>query len=317
VDFILKPSRVVTVTGTVFNTLTTHPDSNVSISLIPRGAILVGDDAALQGETWNRKGGSFVIRDVFPGSYILQAWWSNNREHFSAQRELDVGDSDVEGANLTITRGMDLPGHVVWGEKHPSDEQRVHVALRPVEGTYYSNPGAYEAKPDGSFVIKNVSEGVYRPLVFAGSLDCFVKSARYGSRDVTDGNLAVHAIIDASLELKMSCNAAIIDGVVLTEDSLPATGVYVVAIPGAPLRNQEWRYRAEVTDQNGRFLLRGILPGTYQIFSWASADDFDWYDPEQLKPYETRGVSIDLQEGDRKTIQLTVIETENAPRTKR
>lgn len=314
VDFILKPSRVVTVTGKVFNTLATQPDFNVSVSLIPRGAIIVGDDATLQGETWNRKGG-FVIRDVFPGSYILAAWWSNNQEHLSARRELEVGDSDVEGVNLTITRGVYVHGHLAWEEKPPSEVQSPEVALQALDESTY-NSGAQDAKADGSFVIKNVSEGVYRPQVFTGSWDCFVKSARYGTADVTDGGLAVRAGTDATLELKISCRAARIEGVALTGDSLPAAGVYIVAIPDAPFRNQEWKYRVEVTDQNGRFLLRGILPGTYRIFSWASADDFDWYDPEQLKPYESRGVSIELKEGDRKTVQLTVIETENAARAK-
>src|SRR5437667_10716696 len=69
-------------------------------------------------------------------------------------------------------------------------------------------------------------------------------------------------------------------------DSVPASGVYVVAIPDAPHRDNEWRYRAELTDQNGRSLLRGIVPGEYRIFSWDSDVDF-------------------------KTVQLKVIETEN------
>ena len=160
-------------------------------------------------------------------------------------------------------------------------------------------------------------EGVYRPLVFTGTQDCFIKSARYGSTDAADLGLAVHPGTDALLELKMSCRAAMIEGVALTGDSLPAAGVYVVAIPDAPLRNQEWKYRAEITDQNGRFLLRGILPGEYRIFSWDSDDDFDWYDAAQLKPYESRGVPIGVQEGDHKTVLgVTVIVTENAAQAK-
>lgn len=316
VDFMLKPSHVVTVTGKVFNTVTTQLDFNVSVSLFPRGVVLVGDDATLQGETWNRKG-AFVIRDVFPGSYILEAWWTNNPEHFSAQRELEVGDSDVEEANLTITRGVDVPGHLVWGEKPPSEVRTVHVTLRPfAEGTYSPSPGAYEVKADGSFLVKNVPEGVYRPHVFAGTSDCFVKSARYGSADVPDRGLTVVSGVETSLELRMSCRSARIEGVVLTGDSLPAAGVYVVAIPEAPLRDEKWKYRAEVTDQNGRFLLRGLLPGEYRVFSWDSADDFDWYDAEQIKPYEGRGVSMSVQEGDRKTLQLNVIETQKAAQAK-
>jgi hypothetical protein len=143
-----------------------------------------------------------------------------------------------------------------------------------------------------------------------------LKSARYGEADVTDGGLVVHAGTDAALDLKLSCLAARIQGVILTRDSLPAAGVYVVAIPDAPHRDNEWKYRAELTDQNGKFMMRGIVPGEYRIFSWASDLDFDWYDAEQLRPYETKGVPISVGEGDRKTVQLTLIETENGSRAR-
>ena len=102
----------------------------------------------------------------------------------------------------------------------------------------------------------------------------------------------------------------------MTGDSLPAAGVFVVAIPDAPHRDQQWKYRSETTDQNGKFLLRGLIPGDYRIFSWDSGDDFDWYDGEQLKPYEDKGVPVSVQEGDRKTVQLTAIETDNPSQAK-
>ena len=90
----------------------------------------------------------------------------------------------------------------------------------------------------------------------------------------------------------------------------------MVAIPDVSHRDNERRHRSELTDQNGRFLLRGIAPGEYKIFSWDSIDDFDWYDAEQVKPYESKGARISVEEGDRKTVQLTVIETENASQAK-
>lgn len=315
VDFILKPSPVVTVRGKVFNAVASRPDPNAVVSLLPRGVIFAGEDRSLQGDAWN-KNGTFEIRDVFPGSYIIQVWWrdKDSAENYSARRELDVGNFDVEGVNLTITRGADVLGHVIWEEKPPTEVQDVHVALQALaESPYSQNSGAYQAKPDGSFLIKNVPEGVYRPNVYTGSRDCFVKSARYGPGDVIEGGLAVHPGMDASLELKMSCRAAQIEGAVVTGDSLPAAGVYVVAIPDAPHRDQQWKYRSETTDQNGKFLLRGIVPGEYRIFSWDSRDDFDWYNADQLKPYESKGVPVSVQEGDRKTMQLTAIQLENNP----
>jgi protocatechuate 3,4-dioxygenase beta subunit len=311
VDFLWKPMHVVTVRGKVFNTVASRADGNFIVQLVSRG--IVGNDfPSANAEVWNKEG-RFEFRDVCPGSYVIQALWSINQEHYSARREVEVGDADVEGVNLTIARGVDVPGHAAWEEKPPSDVQSVHVALRASdEGPYAWNSGAFEVKPDGAFIIKNVAEGIYKPHVFTGSWECFSKSARYGGADVTDGGLAVRAGTDAALELKLSCRAARIEGVVLTRDSVPASGVYVVAIPDAPHRDNEWRYRAELTDQNGRFLLRGIVPGEYRIFSWDSDVDFDWYDAEQLNPYESKGVPLSVAAGDRKTMQLKVIEIENA-----
>ena len=311
VDLLLVPAHVVTIHGKVFNTVATRADGNVTVALMQRGMVL-NDFPSMNAEVWNKEG-RFEFRDVFPGSYTIEASWGANQESYSARRDLDVGNSDIEGISLTIVRGVDVPGRLTWEQKPPGEVQGVHVALQTSDqGPFSWNSGAFEVKPDGSFVIKNVPEGVYRPHLLTGSWDCFLKSARYGGADVTDGGLAIHAGTDAALEVKPSCRAARIDGVVLTGDSLPAAGVYVVAIPEAPLRDEKSRYRAEVTDQNGRFLLRGLLPGEYRVFSWDSADDFDWYDAEQLKPYESRGVPISVQEGDRKTLELNVIETQKA-----
>jgi hypothetical protein len=314
VDFLLEPVHVVNIRGRVFNTIASGTDGSLSVTLMQRGEV-PNDFAPVSGsQVWKGEGRfEFEFRDVFPGSYIIAASWSANQEQSSARREVEVGNADVEGINVTITRGVDVTGRVTWEQKPPSEAQGVHVALQVSDqGPSSWNSGASVAKPDGTFLIKNVPEGVYRPHVFTGSLDCFLKSARYGGVDVTAGGLSPHAGPDAALELKLSCRAARIEGVVLTGDSLSAAGVYAVAIPDAPHRDHDWKYRAEVTDQNGRFSLRGIVPGDYRIFSWNCGDDFDWYDAEQLKPYESKGVTVSVEEGDRKTVQLKVIETANA-----
>jgi protocatechuate 3,4-dioxygenase beta subunit len=311
VDFLLTPSRVVTVSGKVYNAITRHTDNHVRLTLRPRGIVESG--YVLTPEViWNKEG-QFEIRDVFPGNYIIEAGWERNQESGSAQRDLEVGNSDVGGVNLTISPGVDVSGHLVWEEKPPGEVQGAEVALNNSNKWPDSwNSGAYEVKPDGSFVIKNVQEGVYRPHVFTGSWDCFLKSARNGLADVTDGDLAVHPGTHDSLELTVSCRAARIDGVVMTEDLLPVAGAFVVAIPNVPYRDEEWKYSQGVTDQNGQFQLRGLVPGDYRIFSWDSVDDFDYYDQEQLKPYESKGLPISVQQGDRKKVQLTLNEIKNA-----
>lgn len=99
----------------------------------------------------------------------------------------------------------------------------------------------------------------------------------------------------------------------MTEDSLPAAGVYVAAIPNAPHRDEEWKYRWEITDQNGKFMLRGISPGDYQVFSWDAIENLDWYDPQVMKPYEDKAAAVSVKEGEQKRVELTVMDKANAP----
>jgi hypothetical protein len=73
-------------------------------------------------------------------------------------------------------------------------------------------------------------------------------------------------------------------------------------------------FESVITDQNGKFSISGITPGEYKIFSWDSVEEADWYnadwyDPEWLKPYETKGESVHLEEGDNRSVNLTLIET--------
>jgi hypothetical protein len=72
---------------------------------------------------------------------------------------VEVGNAEVEGINLTVTRGVDVHGQVAWEEKPPGDMQTVHVILQPLdEGPYSLNSGAFKVEPDGTFVVKNVAE---------------------------------------------------------------------------------------------------------------------------------------------------------------
>jgi hypothetical protein len=86
-------------------------------------------------------------------------------------------------------------------------------------------------------------------------------------------------------------------------------GVFVVLIPEQRLREQSSNYATANTDQNGYFLLKGIMPGDYKLFSWDSVEEGEWYDMDFLKPYEDKGISIHLDEGDHKSIGLNLIET--------
>jgi hypothetical protein len=171
-------------------------------------------------------------------------------------------------------------------------------------------PPAAQVKPDGSFLLKSVPEGVYQLSVRQAGRNPpgFLKSVRYANTSVTDKGFMVRAGSDSFLDLLMSPRSAQVSGLVLTGDSLPAVGVRVVLVPDEPRRSLRWKFMSETTDQNGNFALTGIEPGDYKLFSWESAEEEDWFDEAWLKPYESKGVSVHLEESDHRSVELDLIE---------
>ena len=275
---------------------------------------------ALQGleDHFRLKDGSFVIRNVPPGTYDLTASYTGNDsgDWYLARRQLEVGNSDLDGVTITISRGVDIFGRLRWEGTPPNDLGNLYIGLEPLGESQpiFSRPAI---KPDGTFQFKNVPEGSYRPVVhlYRPAVNFFLKSARYGSTSISDAGFTVQHGTDLSLELTMSSRVAQLSGVVLDANLLPAAGATVVLIPDPPHRSVVEQYKFTTTDQNGKFSMTGLTPGDYKVFSWDSIDeseeeyDAEWFDPEWLKPYEIKGESVHLEESGQKSVHLTLIET--------
>jgi len=73
--------------------------------------------------------------------------------------------------------------------------------------------------------------------------------------------------------------------------------------------DQSRLFQKVATDQFGHYLLRGIVPGDYKIFSWDEVEDGAWEDPDFLRTSEDRGQMISVEEGDTKTAAIVIIGT--------
>jgi len=280
----------------------------VGVFLLPRGSALGAHDSIDTNAM--AKDGTFAFQRVPPGSYYINASYfdGETKDWFWLSRPLEVAETDIEGIYLAFAPPIPIWGRVVWEGDQKSDLSSFRVSLRATK-EQLPNPGSQALKPDGSFLFRSVNEGEYRPLILAPNRNCYIKSARVGTTPMVDGKLAIHPGADNSLEFVVGCGAAQVDGQVLTSDSLPASGVYVALVPEPNLRQDSLSYHDETTDQNGHFLLKGISPGEYKLFSWDAVEGGDWLDADFLKPFEDKGVSIHLEEGDHKIIELNLIET--------
>lgn len=307
IDILMGQVRVYHIRGHVYNQITRKPGTEAIVFLRPRG----------RGQEWDfghqqamveKKDGSFNIPEVLPGSYVLMAYWSDEGKRITARTAVDVGNADVDGVALTLGAGVNITGHIFWDGQPSLESNDLSVALRSADtGQNFWMGDSARVDATNSFALKDVSEATYFAELWGQSKDCYIKEVRYGSSSALDEGFTVARATPASLEITVSSRGARIQGTVSDEDALPSAGVRVVLVPEASRRGLHRLYDSATTDQYGRFDIRGIAPGDYSLFSWEEVEFGAWEDPEFLKPFEKKGESVSVQDGDQKTLKLTAI----------
>jgi carboxypeptidase family protein len=309
VNFSLTPSPSLSIRGRVVNL---PPRGSATIMLQSRDFRLVLNGAEMH------KDGSFVIRDVSPGSYTILATVEGSAVPMTARQSLEVGSSNVDGLRLSPQAGAQVRGRLRLeskGNVTRFDPDRIFLVLQSVEGEEEEGASVVGEKfsnlshvaQDGSFVWSDVPPGIYYLQILGNSganEDWFLKSVQASGRDLDESGISVNGGT-VSLDLVASANGGVVDGFVTDSNGQPVANAVVVAAPEARLRKRVDRYRETVSDQSGHFSLHGMRSGDYTLFSWESVDGQAYYDPEFLKKYE--GSAMHVGEGDRKAVQLQAI----------
>jgi hypothetical protein len=148
------------------------------------------------------------------------------------------------------------------------------------------------------------------------SKDCYVKDVRYGETSGLKDGFAVAKGEASNLEITISSHGARVQGIVMDANGLPLPGVSVALVPEASRRDQFRLYKTQNTDQYGHFELRGIAPGEYKIFGWEEVEQDAWQDAEFLKPFESKGERVILNDDDKKDVKITVISAKSEDEAK-
>ena len=327
-NFSLTPSASVTIRGSVVNL---PAGTSAAILLQSKDFSLVLSGA----ET--HKDGSFEIRDVSPGAYTIVATVDNVAVPMMARQALQVAAENVEGLRLAPQTGGSVRGRLRMESSSAArlDASQMFLLLCSAEG----DDDAFGAitieegfstlthvNADGSFEWKNVPAGHYSVQISDASAmpDWFLKSVAAAGA-VADSGFSVSGGA-TTLDLVASANGAMVEGVATNQDGAeqdgaeqdrpeqdrvekdePVADAVVVAVPEARFRNYSDRYRKAVTDQSGRFTLRGLPPGDYTLFAWESVDGEAYFNPEFLKSCEGQGKALHVNEGDHARVQLKAI----------
>jgi hypothetical protein len=296
------------VRGFVIDQRTNQPGAGMVV-LAPREA---SSDFPVPSANADRNG--FDISGVLPGSYILFAVGSGGM----VVQDLEVSDTDVNGLRIgSGPRGFStFQGRIVVegdAADHVADLMRLQVKVErepnlavlpppPVPGMAPS--GAVSAT--GDFRLNFLPPGNYRLGVAGMPPNLYLKSARMGNRDLLGELLDAERPPDSPIQITLSSRPGVVQGRVLNEKQQPAAGATVVLVPD-PARGRLDLYKDSTTDDSGRFEFRGVAEGNYKVFAWEDVESTAWQNEEFMRPFESRGRTVRVDEAGRHEIEVPMI----------
>jgi hypothetical protein len=314
IDMNFVARHTVHMQGRVINGRTALPSKNAEVTLLSDQGETIFSSQNLSGAA-----PSFDFQGVPPGSYVLVAQQPGSpREPKTmwGRTTIEVGDSNIEHAEVVVSAGVDVSGRVRMEGKTAADAGKdigkditnmVGVLeLQEASALASLTPDIDNAstKTDGTFVFTEVPEGSYRIDFHPVPAGFYLKPSGADALETVITVGRGHS--PPTLELVLSPGAGRVDGTVGSgDDSVP--GAAVVLVPDGKQRAQPNYYRQAVTDPLGRFALRNVTPGDYTLFAWEQIERGAYMDPDFLGQYEDRGKAVHVEEGGRVSVQLEVI----------
>jgi uncharacterized protein (DUF2141 family) len=319
IDIPLARMHTVTVRGRVVNEAAppasggTVQRSNVNVMLSSRSATPLSAGFARGASVTPQ--GTFELRGVTPGSYFVIAQVNTRGKPLTARAPIQVGGSNIEGILLTIRGGVPVSGRVRVEGESTASMATIRVVLQPAEsgGVLFGPFLTQQVKQDGSFQLEDVGADRYTVSVYGLPEGFYVKSLRSANLDVMAGGLDVAAGSPAPLEVVLSPHAGQVTGTVMDpKTQKAAVMMMVVLVPQEKQRrDREAFYQTATTDFSGQFSFKSVTPGEYRVYAWEEAENGAWMDPDFLKPLESRGEAVSVQESGRHAIQVNLISADS------
>lgn len=292
-DIQLQHEQMVTVSGVVVHQDGTPPTS-AFVNLTPA-------EAPITSAMFNRlyagveSDGRFTIKHVLAGTYIASATSQGLKEgELSARQRIEVEKEDVTNVRLVLTKGLTITGKVVAEGGPLPREPSAYVEMNPTDDLTENAMG--EITKDWEVKINGVSPGTYKLAISGLPEQYFLKRVIYGQTESTQGMFTIPSDGQPEkLQLVISPNGATVDGTVQDAKEAPVGGVLFLLQAGSA-KEGDFSFRTTATsDQNGKFSLTGVPPGSYTL----TANKMKGKSATQAAK-----INVSLAEGEKKTITV-------------
>lgn len=306
IDFSLRPVKLLTVSGRVFD-VKGKPAAQANVRFLPLE--LEPTVSHLSSKYSADAKGSFAIRDIPPGSYMITASSSdalNESEEDWTGQPVEVAGDNVSGLELHLRKTLKLSGKVIAVGESKSDFRDLRIMLRADALPLYTSdlPASGELNKDGTFTIDNVRPTRNTLSVYPLPDGWYLYAASFGSQNVLeDGLQLAGADPEETLKVTLSHAAGQIKGVVFKGDD-PVRGAVVRLFQEPVNPHYPDAFEVAKTDEGGNFIMPSIAPGSYRAVAYAS--EYTDGNDDDSPPDETH---IILAEKETKTVQLRLDKT--------
>ncbi len=279
--------------------------------------------AMVRGGTQVHPDGTFIIRGLPPGEYVVAAVSTNqggDRDSGSAPgvgySVVQLGDADAN-VSIEIGRAGEIRGSVSEATGQSAAYVGKRILLVPsqdassprlIPGAGGGTLGSPPLDNSGAFDFKEVPPGRYHFSLGAqngASGGVYMKQVTCSGKDYTDQPIEVasSSVLDRC-QIVLASDTGSITGQV-TDGSNASPGMVVVLVPSSRQQRQVARYTVTANSDNyGNFSLSGVVPGDYLIFATEPRDDQAYFALDYPDQHARNATSINITPKQNATVTL-------------
>jgi len=331
-DILIKRTQTITVTGVVIGrngqpatgpiSVIATPSANLRFHATSSITVLGGvlSVAAAMPVRINSMG-RFAMPSMSAGSYTFTAFLAGpNGTTLTGEAAALVLGTPTE-VSITLSPTLNIEGRLITeGAAAGVAPDLSTMRIRAVSTiTALADGAVVTPSASGAFTLSGVGRGNYAlrvapisplngvapsPEVSAAWKNAYVKSARLGSVDVLSDGFRIENPSDARLEVVIGLDGGTVTGIARDNNRTPLANVTVALVPNDPQRQRFDLYRSTSTDENGKYQLNAIPPGSYKVFAWEDIEPQSWYDNALMRTYEDLGKAVTIAEGSTQSIEI-------------
>jgi len=274
------------------------PAKNTLVLLTQPGV----DDSGIDRQDTTDEKGTFRLKGVPPGSYVIAAYQRDEGEDVyepRGQEKVEVSGENIDSLTISLGGGTNFQGRVTVAGGGSPTLDRIGINFSGIDEDQQLGVQG-RVKRDGTFEIRSVNDGNYAISVWGLENNWYVKSIRLGGNEILEKGLQLEkGGSGGRLEVVVSSASAQLEGSVSDDDG-SVIGAHVRIAPEPETPYNRSRSHSVRTDQSGHFSLTGLAPGTYRLLAKypASPGSSTLRSDPQI---------VTLSEHDHKAVQLTIV----------